>query len=71
MGAGVICVAYNHDGSRLAAGFMDGFVTLFAALQGYSAIKTLLGHAGCVYSVAFGTGGDVLASGGEDASVRL
>lgn len=67
-------VTFSPDSRRVAAGTADGslFVSSVAprARIGYE-LPLLRGHAGAVTSVAYSGDGRRLASGGDDASVRL
>ncbi|NUS08894.1 MAG: NACHT domain-containing protein, partial [Nonomuraea sp.] len=59
-------IAYSPDGATIAIGNEDGGVLLCV---GGSPVRTLQGHRGRVYAVAFA--GDVLATGASDGSVLL
>ncbi|WP_084956485.1 TIR domain-containing protein [Thermoactinospora rubra] len=61
-------VAYSRDGALLAIGGEDGGVVLCDGDSGLP-IRTLQGHRGRVYAVAFCDG--LLATGGGDGTVRL
>jgi WD40 repeat protein/transcriptional regulator with XRE-family HTH domain len=85
-GGPVYAVALSGDGRLLASGSQDGMVRLWdtgpyhsqgrpavtpAAPGGGQCLATLVGHTGLVYDVAISADGDMVASGGEDCSVRL
>ncbi|MEU6710936.1 TIR domain-containing protein [Nonomuraea sp. NPDC046802] len=59
-------IAYSSDGATLAVGNEDGSVLLCV---GGAPVRTLHGHRGRVYAVAFA--GDVLITGGSDGAVLL
>ncbi|MFD1937690.1 TIR domain-containing protein [Nonomuraea mangrovi] len=59
-------IAYSPSGALLAVGNEDGGVLLLA---GGLPVRTLQGHSGRVYAVAFS--GDLLASGASDGTVVL
>ncbi len=63
-------VAYSGDGGLLAIGNDDGGVLICDSISGLP-IRTLHGHRGRVYAVAFGPGDGVLATGSSDGTVRL
>jgi len=58
-------VAISPDGSRLVAGARYGMVKVWDVAS-RAELRTLRGHAGDVWSVAFAAGGSVLASGDGD-----
>jgi WD40 repeat protein len=60
-------LAFSADGARLAMGGATGAVLW----ERTGKERTLLGHRGCVDAVAFLRGGNVLATAGEDGSIRL
>ncbi|WP_182885130.1 TIR domain-containing protein [Microbispora sp. H10885] len=61
-------VAYHPDGGVLALGGEDGGVLVCDAVTG-SALRTLHGHRGRVYKVAYGEAG--LVTGASDGTVRV
>ena len=67
-------VAFSPDGKYLAAGTRYGKVQIWDSI-GMNEIKTLEGHAGDVWAIAFNHNGTILASGDGDwnrpGSVRL
>jgi WD40 repeat protein len=63
-------LAYNADGSLLAVGNSDGGVTLCDTGTGLP-VRTLRGHSGRVYGVAFAAGDQVLVTASSDATIRL
>ena len=64
-------IAFNEDGSILAsAGATDKVVNLWNPDTG-ELQKTLTGHLGDVYYVAYSPEGDVLASGDSEGNIRL
>jgi WD40 repeat protein len=66
----VSSVAFNHDGSLLASGCLDGSIKLWDVRTGRE-VCTLKGHTGPVESVAFGSQGRRLASASRDQTVRV
>jgi WD40 repeat protein/3',5'-cyclic AMP phosphodiesterase CpdA len=63
-------VAYSADGGLLAIGSEDGGVLICDAITGQP-VRTLHGHRGRVYAVAFAPGDTLLATGSSDGTVRL
>jgi WD40 repeat protein len=63
------CLSLSPDGSRFAVGLYDGRVGLgdLTSLE----MQLLTGHLGAVISVAFDPAGILLASLGEDGTIRL
>ncbi len=68
----VEAVAFSPDGQMLATagGYNDETVKLWRTSDG-SAIRTLAGHTGDVYSVTFSPDGAYIASGSRDHTVKL
>lgn len=63
-------ISYSRDGGLLAIGSDDGAVLVCDAEIGRP-IRTLHGHRGRVYAVAYGSGDTVLATAGSDGTVNL
>lgn len=66
----VICVAFNPQGTQVAAGTIDKEVRLWRVQDG-TPLLTCLGHQGWVYSVCFSPDGQRLASSSADQTVRV
>jgi WD40 repeat protein len=67
--AAVSAVAISPDNKLLATGSAVGPIHLWEARTGKH-LRRLKGHLGTVFSLAFSPRGDVLVSGGADATVR-
>ena len=63
-------IAWSPDGGMLAAGCEDGSVLLIDADSGLP-LRTLHGHRGRVYAVAFTSAGDRLVTAASDATLRV
>ncbi|MFD5507597.1 hypothetical protein ACFWIB_07445 [Streptomyces sp. NPDC127051] len=63
-------IALSPDGLLLALGYRDGRTSVYEAAGGRDAL-TLRGHAGPVCTLAFSADGRLLATGSDDATVRL
>jgi WD40 repeat protein len=73
LGGRVFGVAYNHDGSRIAAGSSSdgvGEVRVYNAADGAVVWKMPVPEGG-IYTVDFNHDGSILAAGGFDGDVRL
>lgn len=66
----MLAVAYNSDGSLLAAAGEDGIVRIYNASNG-RLLTSFDGHEGAVNVLEFSPDAPVLASGGADGSIRL
>ncbi|CAE6383974.1 unnamed protein product [Rhizoctonia solani] len=71
LGSWVWSIAYSPDGTRVAAGCMDGTVRILNAHDGTPLLDPLQGHTGSVRSVAFSPDGKLVASGSSDHTVRV
>jgi WD40 repeat protein len=67
---GVLDLAFNADGSRLAIGSQDSTVRVWDPASG-DLVLTLRGHYASAFSVAFSPDGSRLASAGSDGVVRV
>ncbi|HEY3871812.1 MAG TPA: serine/threonine-protein kinase [Actinocrinis sp.] len=78
------CAAFSRDGKTVATGCENGQIDLWAvpdpagqALppsivnRTHKPIGSLVGHAGRVHSIALGTAVPIVASGGDDRTVRV
>ena len=64
------CVAFSQDGTRLAAGFLDGNVEVLDT-QDWHVLKRMDAHLGYVSSVAFSPGGKRMATAGGDHLLKV
>lgn len=62
-------VAWSHDGSKLVAGWDDGFVRAYDAQSGRQEWVIVTAHRGAVTALAWTAG--YIASGGEDGCLRV
>ncbi|QRV93672.1 hypothetical protein RhiJN_21690 [Ceratobasidium sp. AG-Ba] len=63
-------VAYS-DRKHVASGSENGKIHIWDTITGHQALKTLEGHTGCVYSLAYSPNGLRIASASEDCSIRV
>jgi WD40 repeat protein len=64
-------VAFSQDGSRIAAGGINGSTHVWAIASTGSPARSLPGHADAVSALAFSPDGVWLASGANDGSVKI
>jgi len=67
---GIICLAADGTGERVAAGAADGSVHLLSPVTG-RILATYRGHSDLVTSLCFAANGHLLASASDDGSVQL
>jgi WD40 repeat protein len=69
----VLSVAFNADGTRLAAGREDGTIEVWDVVEGKPLGAPMLGHKGALRSLAFSPEPDqkLLASGGKEGRLIL
>ncbi len=63
-------MAISPDGKRIVCGSQDDTVKVWDADTG-SEIRTLMGHTGTVYSVAYSPDGKRIASGSADKMLKI
>src|SRR5262249_59157994 len=66
----VRCLALSPDGKTVASGSFDNTIILWDSESG-KPLRTLSGHNGAVYSLAFAMGGKLLLSGSKDETLVL
>ena len=66
-----LSVAFNPDGTRLAAGGADGVLSVWEVASGKSLGRFQVGRAYGINSVAFNPDGNALASGNDYGEVRI
>jgi WD40 repeat protein len=66
----VYSLAVSDDGSRLAVGYSDGIVRMFATAQSSAQPVLLNVHRDVVRALAFDLAGDTLVSVGDDGMIR-
>jgi WD40 repeat protein len=64
-------ICYSPDGRNIAVGTVDSALKLFDARTGQELTTISPDHGSQIYTVAFSTDGSTLATGSEDATVRL
>jgi len=69
-GTGLLTVAFSADGSRLAAGYQSGNVSVWET-SSWREVWRFQGTLGPVHALAFHPSGRLLATGGADRMVRL
>jgi serine/threonine protein kinase/WD40 repeat protein/Tfp pilus assembly protein PilF len=69
--AGVLVLAWRNDGNVFAAGCSDHDIYLWDTLNPGQPLRTLKGHFGAVFNLAFSHGGDLLLSASWDSTNRL
>src|SRR4051794_18855904 len=69
-GGGVACVAFSHDGERLASAGADGAVKIWNSRTGQVIQRIPAAHTGWSPSVAFHPDGRHVASAGEDRQLK-
>ena len=67
---GICALAISNEGDYLAAGSCTGEVLIWNPNTG-QLLVTLEGHYQPVWALAFSPKGKILASGGDDRSIRL
>jgi WD40 repeat protein len=68
---GINAVAFNHDGTLIVSGNMDGTLRLWDAVSGKERGSATKAHNGIVNEVAFNQDGTLIVSGGKDGAIKL
>ncbi|KAH7919603.1 WD40 repeat-like protein [Leucogyrophana mollusca] len=67
----IFCVTFSPDGTRIAAGFRDGYFQVIDILTGESTVGPIKGHAEFVSSVVYSPDGLLLVTASADKSIRV
>ncbi|KAH7917141.1 WD40 repeat-like protein [Leucogyrophana mollusca] len=67
----ILCLAFSPDGSRIAAGMVDGVFQVIEISTGKSVVGPIKGHTRTVTSVVYSPDGRLLVTASQDKSIRV
>ena len=69
-GSSVSCICFSPDGCYLAAGDVDGMITIWS-IPSFNELKTIKGHKDIIRSVCFSSDTRYLASASHDSTINV